>query len=107
MAANVLDTARLLEAIAGYDGIDDRQLGAPQPQNVPHYVDSILSARSKGLNGTRIGVLKEAFDPYGLAPTVQRLVRQAIQRFSDLGAVVEEISIPTLVIPKVRRELSS
>jgi amidase len=95
MARTVLDTARLLQATAGYDGIDDRQLGAPRPDNLPPYVDLVLESRQTGVRGLRIGILKEAFHSHHLAPSVKGLVRQAIQRFVDMGAEVKEVSVPT------------
>jgi amidase len=95
MARTVLDTARLLQATAGYDGMDDRQLGAPRPDDLPRYLDLVLESRQTGVRGLKIGILREAFLSQHLAPSVERLVRQAIQRFVDLGAVVKEVSVPT------------
>lgn len=94
MARTVLDTATLLQAIAGYDNIDDRQLGAPHPADVPKYPELALQARQKGIRGMKIGVLKEAFASQHLAPSVNSLLRQAIDRFEGLGATVEEVSVP-------------
>lgn len=95
MARTVLDTAALLQAVAGYDGIDDRQLGAPAPDQVPHYPDLVLSYRKQGITGMRIGVLKETFEHPDLVEGVSKLVRAAIEGFVRLGATVGEVSVPT------------
>ena len=97
MARTVLDTALLLEAIAGYDGIDDRQLGAPRPADVPRYGRDVLASRAKGLEGKRIGVLKEAYDVAQLAPSVRAAFDDAIKRLKGLGADVQTVSVPLYV----------
>jgi amidase len=94
MARTVLDTARLLQAIAGYDQIDDRQLGAPLPGVVP-YVDNLLASRSQGVKGLKIGVLVEGFADKNMDSEVVKVVRAAISRFETMGAVVQEVSVPT------------
>lgn len=93
MARTVLDTAALLQAIAGYDGYDDRQLGAPKPSDVPAYVDRVISGRSGGVKGMRIGVLREALDLEGLAPSVKEAFLSAVEGLRELGAEVKEVSI--------------
>jgi amidase len=95
MARTVYDTALLLEAVAGYDQIDDRQLGAPFPGNVPSYTRDLIAAREQGINGLRVGVLKEGFYDKSMAPEVERVVRNAIDKFVKLGASVEDVSVPT------------
>lgn len=92
-----LQAALLLEAIAGYDGIDDRQLGAPCPANVPKYSQAVLAVREKGVAGMKIGVLREGFMHESLDKAVERSVRAAISKFEELGAVVEEVSCPLCV----------
>lgn len=94
MAANVLDTARLLEAIAGYDDMDDRQLGAPMPSDVPRYSQIVLDSRNASLQGKRIGVLKEAYDVAQLAPSVKAAFDATIVRLQQVGADVQTISVP-------------
>lgn len=97
MATTVLDTARLLKAIAGYDGIDDRQLGAPLPSQTPKYNEIVLSSRNKSLKGRRIGVLREAYAVAQLAPSVKAAFEGAIQRLQSLGAEVVTVSVPLYV----------
>jgi amidase len=94
MARTIDDTAALLQAIAGYDGIDDRQLGAPKPADVPDYPQLVKEGRANGVNGMRIAVLSEAWAEPNLAPTVRAGVEAAIARYKALGADVQEVSIP-------------
>lgn len=97
MAPLALDAALLLQAIAGYDFIDDRQLGAPLPANVPKYSELVLESRKMGVKGLRIGVLKEGFESSSMDPNVTRRCKDAIEHFKGLGATVEELSIPLYV----------
>jgi len=86
MTATVEDNALLLEVLAGPDGLDPRQYGA---EAKPY-----REALGRGAAGLRIGVVEEGFGhPQSLAE-VDRIVRDAAQRFAGLGAVVETVSIP-------------
>ncbi|KAI5834251.1 amidase signature enzyme [Schizophyllum commune Tattone D] len=96
MTRTVLDNALLLEIVAGYDGIDDRQLGAPARAFVPHYANDVLSSRRPEypLMGTRIGILQQGIELPRLQPQVGRLFELAVQRFRHLGAQVTPVSVP-------------
>ncbi|GAA5828304.1 hypothetical protein JCM11251_006186 [Rhodosporidiobolus azoricus] len=72
MARSVLDIALLLEAIAGYDHLDDRQLGAPLPADVPRYSELVLESRKTSLKGVKVGVLTEGFAHKALDPNVEQ-----------------------------------
>lgn len=83
---NVADNALLLQAIAGPDGLDARQAGAR--------TDDYAAALGRGAEGLRIGVLREGFaHPSGEADVLGS-VRAAAERFAQLGAKVEEVSLP-------------
>lgn len=86
MTANVRDNALLLEVIAGPDGIDSRQRGVA----AGHYT----LALDGGAKGLRIGVLKEGFGHRNSEPDVDARVRDAAQRFAQLGATVADVSVP-------------
>ena len=86
MTANVADNALLLEVIAGPDGLDARQ----QNVKVANYTEA-LNGDAKGL---RIGVLKEGFGHRNSEPDVDLKVRAAAERFKQLGATVEDVSVP-------------
>jgi amidase len=86
ITATVRDNARMLEVIAGPDGIDPRQSGAPsQPW---------ASRLEGGVHGLRIAVVREGFGHGQSQPEVDAKVRAAAARLEKLGARVEDVSIP-------------
>ena len=90
-----LDNALLLEAIAGVDGYDDRQIaGTPFRKDVPHYAEILESTKDQGVKGMKIGILKEGLTSSALDPEVDKKFQAAASVFQKLGATVEEISIP-------------
>ncbi|PYI14981.1 amidase signature enzyme [Aspergillus violaceofuscus CBS 115571] len=94
IARSTLDVAFCLDAISGYDGIDDRCLGSPQPGSTT-YAAALQTDETGGrLDGVRVGYLKEGFEHATVDPAVQRAVMDAVQKFAELGAVVEEVSVP-------------
>ena len=86
MTRSVRDNALLLEAIAGPDGYDARQ-GAP----VTHPYSQLLGG---GIEGLRIGVLREGFGHPNSEEDVDAKVRAAAGLFAKLGAEVEDVSVP-------------
>jgi amidase len=86
MAATVRDIALLLAAIAGPDGIDPRQPDVT--------VGDYVGALDQGVEGLRVGILAEGFEWPGAEPEVARAVRSAAEGLRELGAVVEDVSIP-------------
>ncbi|KAH8887619.1 amidase [Thozetella sp. PMI_491] len=106
ICGSIRDCAVLLSAIAGYDGIDPRQTPeTPLRQNVPAYHElldrAIETKKERGewtpeaaAKGLRIGILKEGFELPELDPEVDSVVRKAALKFAQLGATVEEVSIP-------------
>lgn len=101
MAQNVPDCARLLEAIAGADGWDDRQPAFGLEAGVSPktlFVEAVEAARARpsgeALAGLTVGVLKEGFEvPHGDAG-VYESVRAAAAKFGALGARVVPVSVP-------------
>ncbi|MEM7412592.1 MAG: amidase [Myxococcota bacterium] len=97
ITANVRDNARMLAVMAGPDGIDMRQSGAPAAD--------YLAGLEEGVRGRRIALLREGFEAPGAQPVVVEAVRRAADRLEQLGARVEERSIPahaeagTLTLP--------
>jgi len=92
MTANVADNALLLEVIAGPDGIDSRQRGGGGASAAAGRYTQALEG---GVRGLRIGVLAEGFGHPNSEPDVDARVRNAVERFAKLGAVVEDVSVPT------------
>ncbi len=83
---SVADNALLLEVLAGEDGLDPRQY---KPT-----VYSYTEALGRGAHGMRIGILKEGFGHENSEADVDGKVRKAADRFRELGARVEDVSIP-------------
>ena len=82
----VADNALMLEVIAGPDGLDPRQSGAPtQPYT---------QALARGVAGLRIGIVPEGFGTAGAETEVDDRVREAGERLATTGAHVREVSIP-------------
>jgi len=86
MTATVADNALLLEVLAGPDGLDPRQVNVK--------VDAYTTALGKGVSGMRIGIVKEGFGHAVSEGVVDTLVRRGAERFKELGATVDEVSIP-------------
>jgi aspartyl-tRNA(Asn)/glutamyl-tRNA(Gln) amidotransferase subunit A len=83
---DVRDAALVLRAIAGVDPHDATSVDAP----VPDYAAGL----GQGVRGLRVGVPREYFAE-GLDADVDRAVRTAIERLRELGATIEDVSLPT------------
>ncbi|KAI5917457.1 amidase signature domain-containing protein [Camillea tinctor] len=98
MARGVRDCALLLEAIAGADGWDDRQPAVGLEGERVRFVGRVdeVQRREKGdmLRDVRIGVLSEGFAVPGQDDNVVAKVREAVEEFAALGAVVRPVSVP-------------
>lgn len=89
MARTVRDTALMLEAMAGPDGLDARQLG--MPPRLPRYSAEL----ERDISGLRIGIVTEGFGwPDASEDAVDDGVREAAERFRELGVELGEVSIP-------------
>lgn len=87
MTRNVADNALLLEAISGYDKRDSTSLNMEVPK---------FSANLNGkVAGMKIALPKEYFQD-GVSAEIQEAVRKAAAQFEEMGATVEEVSMPTL-----------
>ena len=85
LARTVEDTAVVLETIAGADPRD--------PSTTRRPVERYAARLNGDVRGLRIGVPREHYwDP--IDPEVASAVRASIQRLAELGASVEEVSIP-------------
>ncbi len=86
LTRDVRDAALVLGTIAGHDPRDATSV----PAAVPDYAATLEG----GIRGLKIGVPREYFAE-GLDPEVEAVVRQAIAVLRDLGAVLQDISLPT------------
>jgi len=84
----VRDCALLYRTIAGRDPCDSTTVELPQPVELPEAED---------LKGLRIGVPKELNEAEGIEPGVTGQVNAALERARELGAEVEECSLPRSV----------
>ncbi len=82
---NVVDTAILMNIIAGYDPLDSTSA----PVSVPDFT-AVLGKEIKGL---KIGIPKEYFIE-GIDKEVKTSVKEAINKLENLGAIPVEISLP-------------
>jgi aspartyl-tRNA(Asn)/glutamyl-tRNA(Gln) amidotransferase subunit A len=85
IARTVGDCATLLQAIAGPDPRDPTASQEP----VPDYSADL----HLGVAGLRIGVPREHYFDQ-VEPSVEQVVRRAIEQLSGLGARIEEVSLP-------------
>ncbi|MEF8914324.1 amidase [Natronomonas sp.] len=86
MCSTVEDCARVLDVIAGADGLDPRQGQVPTQE----YVDGLDSDPEE----ITVGVLEEGFDHEQSENGVDRAVRSALDSFESAGAEVTEVSVP-------------
>ncbi|KAJ9640251.1 hypothetical protein H2204_003476 [Knufia peltigerae] len=90
MTRTVALNAKVLQAIAGRDDIDDRQYAASLPADLPNYSASL----HKGVSGLKVGILQEGFQLPVIDPRVKQKVLEAVERYEALGAEVVPISVP-------------
>ncbi len=96
ISRTVEDAAITLGAIAGYDPKDTHTWNTP----VPDY----RSALDGNIGGLRVGVISEETDSDILDPEVRDAVVKAASVLGEIGASVEEVSIP---LTKHMTEISS
>ncbi|MDR1961322.1 MAG: Asp-tRNA(Asn)/Glu-tRNA(Gln) amidotransferase subunit GatA [Gracilibacteraceae bacterium] len=85
LTRTVADNALVLEAIAGYDPRDST--------SVPDAPAGYAHGLENGVRGLKIGLPKEFFTS-GLAPGVEKAVRDSVRRLEALGAETGECSLP-------------
>ncbi len=81
----VRDSALLLAVISGHDNNDSTSVDV----DVPNYLDAI----DKDITDMRIGIPKEYFSQ-DLNPNIKDCVYRAVDRLSDLGCKIVNISLP-------------
>jgi Asp-tRNA(Asn)/Glu-tRNA(Gln) amidotransferase A subunit family amidase len=90
MAKTVRDCALVLGAIAGYDPKD------PFTSRKP--VTDYTAQMGQSLRGLRVGVIRELYEHEDIDPEVKQAIASALQVFRDLGAQVQDISIPLVAL---------
>jgi aspartyl-tRNA(Asn)/glutamyl-tRNA(Gln) amidotransferase subunit A len=82
----VRDAAAVLQLISGHDPMDSTSAMEP----VPDY----LAALDRGVDGLRVGVVREGMGE-GTQPGVKARVTEAAERFAAMGCSVDEVSLPS------------
>jgi len=85
LTQDITDCALVMNAIAGYDRRDST--------SVPSPTADYTRCLSPELKGLRIGVPREYFVE-GMQAEVEVAIRAGINKLEELGAVVEEVSLP-------------
>ena len=88
MTKTVKDNAFLLNIIAGQDSNDDTTID----NHNPDYLKDI----ENGIEGKKIGIIKEMTTTEGLSSEVSAATKDVIQDFENLGASCDEVSLPTI-----------
>jgi amidase len=91
IALSVADAALLLQVIAGFDESDPRQRAGVTTQDYTR----LVAEAGNDLTGVRFGVVEEGFSEVaGVERETAEATREAIERFRQLGAQIEVVSIP-------------
>ena len=83
---DVTDCALVLNAICGHDPMDSTSVNMAVPDFAASLKDDV--------KGMKIGIPKEYFAE-GLDSEVEKALQAAIAKYQELGATVEEVSLPT------------
>jgi aspartyl-tRNA(Asn)/glutamyl-tRNA(Gln) amidotransferase subunit A len=86
MTKTVRDCALVLGAIAGYDSQDPSTSRKP----VPDYAVQL----GQSIRGLRVGLIRELDEHDDFHPEVKQAIHNALGVFRELGAEVQEVSIP-------------
>jgi aspartyl-tRNA(Asn)/glutamyl-tRNA(Gln) amidotransferase subunit A len=86
LTKTVEDAAIVLTAIAGLDPKDSTSVAAP--------VSGFLDDLGRGVEGLRLGIPREYLE-VGLEPGVRGVFEQSVKALERMGAVVEEVRLPT------------
>jgi len=86
LANTVEDAAIVLNAICGHDERDSTSVH----MQYPDYTEKLKD----GVKGLKIGVPKEYFGE-GLDADVKEAIQNAMKAYEDMGAIVEETTLPT------------
>ena len=81
------DCALTFQAIAGHDPMDPALVERSRGRTTRRRIQG-------GIDGMRVGVLREKVSEGGLAPEVRQVIESSVAQLGELGATVREVSIP-------------
>ncbi len=87
-AATVADAALALEVLAGHDPMDST--------SIPHEAPSLITVLDRGVEGLRIGVVRELSE--GVSADVAARLAAAVAALEAAGAKVDEASVPATTL---------
>ena len=92
MSRTVEDAAITLQPICGIDPKDPNTADVP----VPDFREALTGTIPSGSSGEslRVGVIRELTEDEQVTPEVRRAFLRAVEMLADLGAEVEEVSVP-------------
>ena len=85
LTKDVTDCALVMNVISGYDERDST--------SVPEPVPDFTACLTGDIKGMKLGIPKEYFVK-GIQPGVESAIRAAISKFEEIGASIEEVSLP-------------
>lgn len=85
LTKDVHDCALIMNIISGQDSLDSTSVDLP----VPDYTEFL----DNDIQGMRIAYPRELLR-YGINENVERAVKKALLKFEEMGAIVEEVSLP-------------
>jgi aspartyl-tRNA(Asn)/glutamyl-tRNA(Gln) amidotransferase subunit A len=96
LTQNTQDAAKVLEVIAGNDKKDSTtpEISVPKYSEILEFSEKDTENSGKKLAGKKIGVIKEFMNAKGLDPQIKAEVEKTLELAKDLGAEIEEISLP-------------
>ena len=90
LTRSVEGAALVLDVMSGKDELDSTTIEKDK-------LGYRLEVTGDGLKGKKVGVVREYMDE-GLQPGVKKSIEQAIEQLQKAGAVVEEISLPSVML---------
>jgi aspartyl-tRNA(Asn)/glutamyl-tRNA(Gln) amidotransferase subunit A len=86
-STTVADAALLLDVISGHDPADST--------SIPDAQEPVLPAVERGVDGLRVGIVRELTDADGIQTEVLAAVEQAALALEKAGATVDRVSVPS------------
>ncbi len=86
LAKDVSDAAIMLDTLSGYDEKDSTSVNIAKTETQKQLINDV--------KGTKIGVIKELMGE-GISGEVKDAIKKAISKYEELGAIIEEVSLPS------------